>query len=531
MAVAIAMLTLSSMGGSAARLAAYRTPPAEPAAAARLTASVTTDWALDRVVRIDFRTHMDRQDVEKRLLVEPEAEVELVWSRQARTLAVAPVGGWKPGVFYTVTVPQGALDRDGQPLAESAAAIFYTRARPTAELVFTSLVGKRLLPASSVELRFSRPVQLASVRDALTVSPRAEGRLSARSTSPRGLAKVFVWEPTKKLRPGTEYTFRLAATVIDRDGLALRSAAMVAATTVPRPKVVGHDPSAGASRVAIGAGIRIRFDRPMRRSATEDALRVSTAGVTSARGSVRWSEDDTLLTFQPSGPLGYDLRYTVSLAGSARSAEGVSLGQDGAATELSFAFQTVPKPAPPPVDTGGAGSGDSDGDGDGTPAPAPGGGSTGAAWSGVENYVLGLINCIRTGGLLQSDGDCDGYGSGRYNTALAPVTLHSGISSQVARPYAKLLADGGDCSHFMDGGPDDRLRRAGYTSYRWAENVGCRSGNPYSAVLGSHLYFQSEKPYGGGHWVNLRNGSYTTVGIGVWVTNGNVRVVTDFYAP
>lgn len=155
----------------------------------------------------------------------------------------------------------------------------------------------------------------------------------------------------------------------------------------------------------------------------------------------------------------------------------------------------------------------------------------GARWSGVENYVLGLINCVRTGGLILDNGKCDGYGTGRYNPYLAPISLHSGISTSVARPYAKFLADRGDCSHYMDGGPGDRLRRAGYTSYRWAENLGCRSGDPYTAVLGSHLYFQSEKPYNGGHWVNLRGAGFTTVGIGVWVTNGNVRVVTDFYDP
>ena len=75
------------------------------------------------------------------------------------------------------------------------------------------------------------------------------------------------------------------------------------------------------------------------------------------------------------------------------------------------------------------------------------------------------------------------------------------------------------------------LRAAGYTSYRWAENLGCRSGNPYSAVLGSHLYFQSEKPYNGGHYVNLMNAAYDRVGIGVWVSGGRVRLVVDFYHP
>jgi uncharacterized protein YkwD len=84
----------------------------------------------------------------------------------------------------------------------------------------------------------------------------------------------------------------------------------------------------------------------------------------------------------------------------------------------------------------------------------------------------------------------------------------------VSRPYAKKLAVNNMCTHFSGGNPGDRLRRAGYHSYRWAENLGCRSGNPYSAVLGSHLFFQSERPYNGGHYVNLMNSAYDRVGIG-----------------
>jgi hypothetical protein len=48
-------------------------------------------------------------------------------------------------------------------------------------------------------------------------------------------------------------------------------------------------------------------------------------------------------------------------------------------------------------------------------------------------------------------------------------------------------------------------------------------------VLGSHLFFQSERPYSGGHYVNLMNATYDRVGIGVWVANGQVRLVVDFY--
>jgi uncharacterized protein YkwD len=145
----------------------------------------------------------------------------------------------------------------------------------------------------------------------------------------------------------------------------------------------------------------------------------------------------------------------------------------------------------------------------------------------VERYYMGLMNCTRTGGWVTSTGACSSPG-GRD---VAPLKLDAGISTYVARPYAKLLATRNLCSHFANGGPDDRLRRAGYTSYRWAENLGCRSGNPFSAVLGSHLYFQSEKSYLGGHYVNMMNAKYDRAGIGVWVYGGRVRLVVDFYHP
>jgi uncharacterized protein YkwD len=114
---------------------------------------------------------------------------------------------------------------------------------------------------------------------------------------------------------------------------------------------------------------------------------------------------------------------------------------------------------------------------------------------------------------------------------VAALKLDSGISSKVSRPYAKRLAVGNDCSHFIGGDPGDRLRRAGYPSYRWAENIGCRSGSAKSAVLSSHLFYQSEKSYNGGHYVNLMSTKYDRVGIGVWVSGGRVRLVIDFYHP
>jgi uncharacterized protein YkwD len=204
----------------------------------------------------------------------------------------------------------------------------------------------------------------------------------------------------------------------------------------------------------------------------------------------------------------------MAVAATAHSRDGAPLGAAATGT-----FRTVAKPTAKRA-SGGASSGGSTGGGGGG---AVGGGS----WASVETYYLGLMNCTRTGGWVTSSGSCSSPG-GR---GVAPLKLDSGISSKVSRPYAKKLAVGGDCSHFIGGNPGNRLAAAGYTNYTWAENLGCRSGNPRAAVLGSHLFFQNEKSTNGGHYVNLMNSKYDRVGIGVWVSGGRVRLVIDFYHP
>jgi hypothetical protein len=147
----------------------------------------------------------------------------------------------------------------------------------------------------------------------------------------------------------------------------------------------------------------------------------------------------------------------------------------------------------------------------------------------TELYYLKLVNCTRTGGWVLSDGTCRAYGSGKYSKYVAPLKLSSGISN-VARKWAKYNVVNNKCYH---GDVASRLRAAGYNSYRWAENMGCRDGYATSkkAVLASHLKFQAEKSYNGGHWRNIKNATYTYIGIGVWRIDGRTRLVTDFYRP
>jgi hypothetical protein len=152
-------------------------------------------------------------------------------------------------------------------------------------------------------------------------------------------------------------------------------------------------------------------------------------------------------------------------------------------------------------------------------------------WYTVEQFELGLVNCTRTGGWVLSDGSCRGYGSGRYSRYVAPLKLSGYISDRDSRPYAKRLAVQALCSHYADGDPGYRLRRIGLTHWTWGENIGCRDGysTAKAAVLASHLAMQAERSTNGGHWQNIKNSRFTSVGIGVWRYSTRTRLVTDFY--
>ena len=157
-----------------------------------------------------------------------------------------------------------------------------------------------------------------------------------------------------------------------------------------------------------------------------------------------------------------------------------------------------------------------------------GGGTVGGgSWAAVESWYLGLMNCTRTGGWVTGSGTCSSPG-GRN---VARLRLDAGISSRVSRPYARYMATRNICTHFADGGPRNRLRRAGYSSGTWAENIGCRSGTARGAVLATHLFYQSERPYNGGHYASIMNAAFDRAGIGVWMSSGRVRLVVDFYHP
>ena len=487
------------------------TPPTEivPLTQAAFKTSVATGVDVDSPATITFSTAMDRASVKASLVVEPETAIELRWTPDDAAVTIVPVGHWAAGTYHTITVQPGALARSGRPLTVPARSAFLTRDPALAVVAATDTVGKRVAVGTSFTIVFDRAVDAASVELAVRLEPPVAVALTAGATVDGSTS--FTFTPAEALAPDTRYRL-IVDGVRDDDGVAVAPVSMAIRTSVA-PAVVRFRPTTRAQDIARAADISVRFTRSMDRASTKRAFRVELDGKP-IKGTVRFAEGDTVLVFDPAAILPYGSRVVVSVAASARSAEGAAL-----AKAESVAFRTVLKPAPPKPQAPPK-----------PPAQGGGGGSAGSgSWTAVERYYLGLMNCTRTGGIVTSSGACSSPG-GRN---VAALKLDGGISSAVARPYAKKLAVGADCSHFIGGNPGDRLRRAGYTSYRWAENLGCRSGDPFSAVLGSHRFFQSERSWSplGGHYVNLMNSAYDRVGIGVWVSGGRVRLVVDFYHP
>ncbi len=508
---------------------------AGPLAAEQFGPDVEARDALSGAVEISFQAPMDPASVEAALRVSPATQVRLAWSDGGKHLQVAPATRWAPATYYTLAIAGAARTASGAQLSEPQIKGFYTR-RPTVAQFGVEGLGPdgRLATTARFIVTFDRPVQADSAKAAFAVSPDMPGTLEASGDAAGTMRLTFV--PAGTLASNTTYTVSFKEPVLDRDGtpvdagpaLTVRTAKATKVATQPvtrtpkAPAVVRFRPRANTTAIDVTSNISVRFTRAMNQRLTERAFLVTVKGKRVV-GSFAWYENNTVLVLDPKDSLPPGASIAMRVTTAARGADGSKLAKALSATFTTAGKATsgkpTPKPTPKPRPTPKP-----------KPPPSGGGGSGGGAWASVERYYLGLMNCTRQGGWVTGSGSCSSPGG----SGIRALWIDRGISNSVSRPYAKLLATTGVCSHFYGGNPGNRLRRAGYTSYRWAENLGCRSApNAYASVLGTHLYFQSERAWRpqGGHWVNLMNPAYDRVGLGVYVSHGRVRLVIDFYHP
>ena len=513
------LIAVALMAGPRPAPSTAAAPSVPRPVAAQLLDAVVTGHGLKSPITIGFDAPMDGPSVAAALRMTPEAGVTFSWDSAGKTLSIAPVKAWAPDTLYTVTVDTTARAADGGALASPVRVVILTAKGGTATLSPTKTVAARVALDTAFAIHLDRAVAVDALQAALQTDPVIAGTVTA-----GGNAGDYLFTPDAPLAANTAYSLSLVG-LADGDGIPFATDPTIQVRTVVAPAVVRFRPVDGTQNVDRAAVLSVRFTDRMNRRTTAAAFGV-TAGGKAVAGKVVWAESDHVLVFTPTSALPYGAKVVMTVTATATSAAGVPIAEGATASVTVRAKPAVAKTVAKTVTKTTTKSTSTT-----KPIPIPtGSGGTGGAsgsWHSVEVYYLGLMNCTRTGGWVTSAGACSSPG-GRN---VAPLKLSSGISNNVSRPYAKLLATRNLCNHWYDGAPNDRLRRAGYTNYNWAENIGCENLSPYKAALGDHLFFQSEKPYNGGHYRNLMNALYTEAGIGMWVDHGRVRLVIDFYRP
>jgi uncharacterized protein YkwD len=477
--------------------------PIPPQADARRT---QTDVALDAPFQIQFTKPMNAPTVEEALTVTPQAGIDLRWDATYQTLALRPKTHWEPFTSYSVQVLQSAVDVQGLGLTEPIVATFQTGALTSGEINATQMVGGLASPRTAFQLTFTRPVKYAMVLARLSISPQVPVKLMGDDPTDQA-STVFTLTPESQLETGTKYLLTMTNGGADSSGSSLLPVKSLEVETLPTPAIVHFTPANGTVSRDLNQAISVAFSVGMDTKATAAALRI-TSNDRVVAGNVSWSDDDSVLTWTPRRPFATSTIVGISVAASARSAGGISIGK---AQSVTF---TVAKARSTRL-----------------VYKAP----TSIKWTDVgpqylsaEKYYLELMNCTRTGGWVVAGGYCSSV-THHTKPAQGPLAFNSGISDKVSRPYSKYMADTCQLNHYLKGTPHSRLAAAGYGSGSWGENIAIPSSLSAGGLAAVEIFYQSESKWrGNNHYTNIMSKYFHSAGIGIWVSRCT-RLTVDFY--
>jgi hypothetical protein len=464
-----------------------------------------TGLALDAPFDVQFNKPMNESSVEDSVAVTPSVPVRFQWDASSQILSVYPVGHWEPYTNYAVDITGAATDQEGLGLGTEIHTSFQSGS-PTAGTITATLgVNGQVGPNTAFQLSFDRPVKLSTVLLRYSITPKVD--VSIVGDDPTDAAsQVFTMTPKKTLAGETNFTIALADGGTDSAGATLQHVDALTVTTMKAPQIITFRPRPAGYTTDPNQNLSVRFSTAMDHLSTQAAFS-ATVGGTRVSGSFYWAEGDTVLVFDPRTSWKIGSTVTMRVSTAAKSSTGMHLLQAGAS---SFTVRAATSRSIPW--TGGIAS-----------ASSP--------WYGSELYYLGLMNCTRTGGWVTSAGDCSSI---THHTlpAQGRLALDAGISSKVARPYAKYMADLRVLSHYLNGTtPHSRMCAQGYCGSSWGENIASPASSGKAGMIAVEQFYQNEYWCRCEHYFNIMDPYFHRAGIGVWVssTTRAVRVVIDFY--
>jgi hypothetical protein len=490
----------------AARPVPYVAPLAPQASAQGKDSSLPLDVPL----QIHFTKPMNEATVQSALTITPQVGVAFNWDALGQDLALTPDPHWEPSTDYTVQVSANASDHEGLGLTAPILTSFRSGPLTSGQITATKTVGGLAAPTTTFQVTFTRPVKLATVLLRLAIDPPVDATIQGDDPTD-AVSQVFTLTPKQALATNTPYSVGFVDGGTDAAIAALQPIAPLDITTLQAPSVVKVTPQNGTFSYDTNQVISVVFSVPMdEHSATSLSVRSNGRPVA---GSTVWTQDDTVLVFTPRRSYSLGSSISVRVAASARSSGGLTMKD---AVNSTFVV-TTPRGRR------------SFGKITGTKIPWIGGiASTSAPWHSAEMYYMSLLNCTRTGKWVTASGLCS---SQTHHTLPAQPALpfRSDIADGVARPYARELAIRNALTHTLDGTTiHTRMMAAGIYPSTWGENISSPGNASSSGMIAAELFFQGEYWNRGGHYANIMNPRYRSVGVGVWQQSGRTRVVIDF---
>lgn len=245
------------------------------------------------------------------------------WEAGGAAFVFQPDEPLRPETGYHLELQSGVRDELGFSLAQPLALDFAT----------LGLVGlpepipgtEEVALDSRLRLPFTRPMDRSSVEAGLVFTPTLEGQVTWEENT-------LVFVPRDGLAAETSYTVRLSPQVRDATGVPLSNRKEWPFTT--EPFLLDWQVPSGRAVRQLRQPLELSFALPMDARSVAASLSISPT----TPGELLWSEDGRQATFQPQPGWHSGAEYEVTLADTARTADGgQSLGQ-----ERTWRFATAP---------------------------------------------------------------------------------------------------------------------------------------------------------------------------------------------
>ncbi len=296
------------------------------------------EMAVDVPLTVTFDQAMDRASVESAFGLDPTLEGVFVWTEDDKTLRFSPETGWERGTDYTLTIGTGARSAEGGVLADPYTVDLRSAGYLAVGATIPADGAEAIASNVTITVAFTRPVvpllateELDSLPDPLQITPALAGQGEWVNSA------IYQFTPDDDLLGGVTYSVTVKAGLEAINGAALADDYAFSFTTL-MPEILSASPQPHGV-VGLESGVQIVFSQPMDTASVEGAFALL-AGETPVSGAFTWTNDDSVLSFQPDDLLTINSRYNVVIDGSAAMGRGGASLREG----REFTFITYPLP-------------------------------------------------------------------------------------------------------------------------------------------------------------------------------------------